>query len=104
MPEDPGIADRESSCSLTGLSSFSARVGGGTASPVGLLNLDVEGCGPSGSVPAWECGGRRLEMVAEESRGGSTPWFAASGVAWSGFSFDRSDAPVMVPGVTCWAS
>lgn len=94
-------------CSSGGLSIASVRFAGGLPSLVGWLSSDVVGSGPSGSGAVWEPEGRTsgtaVGMVGGAS-GGSDPGFVTSGEALSGFFLERSDAPVVVPGVIGAAS
>ena len=108
MSSGPAVVDcLVSFCSSSGLSIASVRVAGGPPSPGGWLNSDVVGSGPSGSEAAWEPAGRmsgRFAFSVGAASEGSGAGLVISGAALSGFSLERSDAPVVVPGVIGAAS
>lgn len=94
-------------CSSGGLSTASARVAGGLPSLAGWLSCGVVGSDPSGNGAVWEVAGRRsgrAEGSVGVASGGSGPGGVIPGEALSGFSLERSDAPVVVCGVMGAAS
>jgi hypothetical protein len=94
-------------CSSSGLSIAAVRVAGGLPSLVEWLSSVAVGSGPSGSGAVWELAGRMSEIVVVSvgaASGGSGTGFVIPGEALSGFSLERSDAPVVVPGVMGAAS
>ena len=90
-----------------GLSIASVRFVGGLPLLAVWLSSDVSGSGPSGNGAVWESEFRRSGidegLVRAESEASGTG-FVIPGEALSGFSLERSDAPVVVPGVIGAAS
>jgi hypothetical protein len=108
MSSGPAVAVCPASfCSSGGLSIASVRVAGGPPSLGGWLSSVVVGSVPSGSGAVGELAGRMSGLVGLSvgaANGGSGPGFVIPGEALSGFSLERSDAPVVVPGVIGAAS
>lgn len=108
MSSSPAVAVCPGSfCSSGGLSIASVRVAGGPPSLAGWLSSVVVGSGPSGSGAVWELAGRMSGMAVVSvgtASGGSGTEFVIPGEALSGFSLERSEAPVVVPGVIGAAS
>lgn len=97
----------ESFGSSGGLSIASVRFADGLPSPAGWLSSDVLGSGPSGTGAVWESEFRTSGMDEGSVGAGSEvlgTGFVIPGEALSGFSLERSDAPVVVPGVIGAAS